>query len=89
MSSAQESETGSVFINGKDAVPLRNALHEMGHIQGPTPIQFYNIFANVIITDTVIQHRYKSMDMHLYWLHDQCQQKQYYVHWKQGGGNIA
>ena len=29
MSSVQESETGSVFINGKDYMPLRNALHEI------------------------------------------------------------
>ena len=27
MSSVKESETGSGFINGKDAVPLRNALN--------------------------------------------------------------
>ena len=38
MSSVKESETGSGFINGKDYVPLCNALHEMVHIQGPTPI---------------------------------------------------
>ena len=38
MSSVQESETGSGSINGKDYVPLCNALHEMVHIQGPTPI---------------------------------------------------
>ena len=69
MSSVQESETGSGFINGKDAVPLRNALHEMGHIQGPKPIQFDNIFGNGIITDTVVQRRSKAMDMRYYWLH--------------------
>ena len=44
VSSVQESETSSGFINGKYDVPLRNALHEIGHIQGPTPIQFDNIF---------------------------------------------
>ena len=66
----QEYETGSGFINGKDAVPLRNSLHEIGHIQGPTPIQFDNIFANVIITDTVLQRRSKSMDTNFYWIRD-------------------
>ena len=59
MFSVQESETGSGFINGTDAVPLHNALHEMGHIKGPTPIQFDNIFSNGIITDTVVQRRSK------------------------------
>ena len=75
MSSVQESETGSGFINGKYAVPLRNALHEMGHTQGPTTIQFYNFFANGIITDIVVQHRSKAMDMRFYWLSDRCRQK--------------
>ena len=37
ISSVQESETRSSFINGKYSVPLRNNLHKMGHIQGPTP----------------------------------------------------
>ena len=70
MSSVQESETGSCFINGKYAVPLRNALYEMGNIQGPTPIQFDKILANGIITDTVVQHISKVMDMRFYWLRD-------------------
>ena len=70
MYSVQESETGSGFINGKDAVPLHNALHKMGHIQGPTPIQFDNIVANGIIIDTVAQRRSKAMDMRFYWLRD-------------------
>ena len=75
MYSVQESETVSGFINGKYAVPLCNALHEMGHIQGPTPIQFDNIVANGIITDTVVQRIYKAMDMRFYWIHDQCPPK--------------
>ena len=70
MSSVQESETGSGFINVKDDVPLRNALHEMGHIQGPTPIQFDKIFTNGIITDTVAQRIPKAMDMRFYWICD-------------------
>ena len=55
MSSVQESETGSGFINVKDAVPMRTTLEEMGHKQGPTPIQFDNKCAVGIITDTVVQ----------------------------------
>ena len=89
ISSVQESETGSGFINGKDAAPLRNALYEMGHIQGPTPIQFGNIVANSIITDTVVQRRSKSMDIQFYWLRDRFQQKQFHVHWKHAKRNLA
>ena len=39
----------------------------MGHIQGPTPIQFENILANVITNDTVVQCRSKAMDVRFYW----------------------
>ena len=70
MYSAKESETGSGFINGKYYVPLRNALHKMLHIQGSTPIQFDNFFANGIISDTVVQHITKATDIRFYWIHD-------------------
>ena len=72
ISSAQESETGSGFINRKVDVPLYSALHEMGHIQGPTPIQFEKIVANGIITDTVVQRRSKYTDTRFYLLCDRC-----------------
>ena len=70
MSSVQESETGSGFINSKDDVPLINDLHEMVHIQSPTPIQFDKIFANDIITDTVEQRIPKAKEMIFYWICD-------------------
>ena len=69
--SVQESEPGSGFINVKDFVPLCNNLHEMGHIEGLTPIQFENLVTNSIITDTVVQHRSKAIDIRFYWLCDQ------------------
>ena len=75
MSSVQESETGSGFINGKDSVTLCNSLHEMGHIQGLAPIQFDNIVINSIITDKVVQHKSKSMDIRFYCICHWCQQK--------------
>jgi hypothetical protein len=68
MSSVQESETDSGFINAKDAIPIRTTLHEMGHPQGPTPIQFDNKCATGILTDTVVQSRSKAMYMIFYWL---------------------
>ena len=75
MSYVQESETGSGFINRKDAVPLRYSLHEMGHIQGPTPIKCDNIVANGIITDTLVQLISKATVMRFYWVHDRCRPK--------------
>ena len=39
MSSAQEAETGAAFVNTRKAIPMRQTLEELGHNQGPTPIQ--------------------------------------------------
>jgi hypothetical protein len=89
MSSVQESETGSGFINAKDAVPMRTTLIEMGHPQGPTSIQFDNKCATGILTDTVVQRRSKAMDMRFYWLRDRVRQKQFHVHWKPGLSNLG
>ena len=38
MSSAAEAEMGAIFLNAREAIPARNALIEMGHPQGQTPI---------------------------------------------------
>jgi hypothetical protein len=89
MSSVQESETGSGFINAKDAVPMRTTLTEMGHAQGPTPLQFDNKCAVGILTDTVVQRRSKAMDMRFYWIRDRQRQNQFHVHWKRAQDNLA
>ena len=89
MSSAQEAETGMGFLNARDAVPIRQTLQEMGHPQGPTPIQFDNIVATGVINDTVTQRRSKAMDMRFYWLKDRAAQKQFHIHWKRGASNLA
>ena len=89
MSSIQESETGSGFINSKYYVTLCNDLHGMDHIQGPAPIKIDIIFTNGIITDTVVQRISKAMGMRFYWLCDRCRQKQFHFHWKQGKHNLA
>ena len=89
MSSAQEAETGAGFMNAREAIPIRNALIEMGHPQGPTPIQFDNRVANDILNDDVNQKRSKSMDMRFYWLRDRIRQKQFHAFWRRGTDNYA
>ena len=39
MASAAEAETGEIFINSQQAIPIRTALTNMGHPQPPTPIK--------------------------------------------------
>ena len=89
MSSAQEAETGAGFFNAQQIVLLRIALEELGHRQGPTPLQFDNKVATSILKDEVSQKRSKAMDMRFYWLRDHVKQQQFHVHWRRGTDNIA
>jgi len=89
LSSATEAETGALFHNAKDAAPFRITLLELGHPQGPTPIQTDNACALGIINDTVKQRRSRAMDMRLYWIKDRVAQDQFDVHWRKGSDNLA
>ena len=42
LSSATEAEVGATFYSCQDAVPLRNTLAYLGHVQGATLIVTYN-----------------------------------------------
>ena len=91
MSSTQESETGGGYLNAKEGLLIRLAAIEMGHPQGPTPIQFDNQCAHGILTGELKQKQSRSMDMRFYWLRDRAQlgQQQFHVHWKRGDTNLA
>jgi hypothetical protein len=89
MSSAQEAKTSAGFLNGKDLVPMCTTLEELGHKQGPTPIQFDNKVATGIMNDDIQQKRSKSMDMRFYWLRDRQRPNQFHIHWKKGLDNKA
>jgi hypothetical protein len=89
LSSATEAEFGGLFFNGKEAIPIRTMLEEMGHPQGPTPIQTDNACAAGIANDTVKQRRSKAMDMRFYWIRDRVKQNQFIIHWRRGIDNLA
>ena len=89
MSSAQEAETGAGFLNAKELLSLRQALEDLGHPQGPTPLQFDNISATQILKEEVSQKKSKAMDMRFYWLRDRAKQQQFHIHWKKGENNLA
>jgi hypothetical protein len=70
VSSAAEAETGALFHNCQDALPLQVALAEMGHPQQPTPVTVDNSTAVGIANKTIKQRRSKAIDMRYYWLQD-------------------
>ena len=53
MASTEEAELGGLFVNSKEKEVLRTSLEEMGHPQGPTPMQADNSMASGIINKTV------------------------------------
>ena len=89
MGSAAEAEVGGLYINAQAALPIRQALIEMGHPQPPTPLTTDNVTARGILTGTIKQKRSKSIDMRFYWLKDRVAQNQFVVNWEPGNSNLA
>jgi hypothetical protein len=89
MSSAAEAELGALYINAREAVPMRNLLHEMGHPQPPTPMQTDNSTALGVVNQNIQPRRTKAMDMRFYWLRDREAQKQFKFYWRPGKTNLG
>ena len=89
MSSSSEAELGALFINTKEAVPIRTTLIEMNWPQPPTPIQVNNSTALVIANQTIKQKISKAMDIRLYWVIDRIKKGQFRVYWRPGSTNLA
>ena len=80
MASATEAETGALFYNGQEALPLIRALEEMGHKQPPTPIQTDNFTAYGIVNSSIRQRKSKAMDMRFYWIQDKCNNGEFVIY---------
>ena len=82
LSSAAEVELGALFLNAKEAVPIRTTLIKMNWPQPPTPIQVDNSTAVGIANQTIKQKISKAMDMRFYWVIDRIKQGQFRVYWR-------
>jgi len=89
MSSAAEAELGALYINSREAVPIRHLLEEMGHKQPPTPAQVDNTTALGVVKNTIQPKRTKPMDMRFHWLRCRQNQKQFRTYWREGPTNRA
>ena len=65
VSSASKAETGNIYLDAKEAVPIIIALEEMGHLQNPNsvPITTDNITAHGILTNDMQAKLSKAYDM--------------------------
>ena len=70
MSSAAEAEVGAMFLNAREAIPIRKRLENMGHPQPPTPMTFDNCTAIGVVDTTMKQRQSKVFDKNKDWLRD-------------------
>ena len=89
MSSAAEAELGALYINAREAIPMRHLLQEMGHKQPATPIQTDNSTAFGVVTNNIQPRRTKAMDMRFHWLRCRDSQDQFRYYWRPGPTNRA
>jgi hypothetical protein len=68
MGSAGESKIAALFYNCKSAIPLKQALQEMGHQQPKTPTVTDNSSAEGLLNKTMIPNRAKNYDLRFNWL---------------------
>ena len=79
MASVAKAESGALFLNCQEAVPICNTLEKMGHYQPPTPVQVDNSTALGIATGTIKQRKSKAMYMRFYWIRDRKNQKNQHI----------
>ena len=68
MASTTKAETGAIFLNCQQAVPIRTTLIEMGHPQPPTAINSDNATFHGILTGNMRRKVSKSFDMRFNWM---------------------
>ena len=88
LSSSTEAEVDATFYGCQDAIPLRNTLDDLGHVQGATLRITYNECFEDILNNTVKQRRSKTMEMR-YWVKCRIAQGQFKLLWRYGRENFA
>jgi hypothetical protein len=89
LASAAEAEIAGLFTNVKAAIPIRQALEEMGHPQPPTPMQTDNSTAHSLIANKIRPKALKSMEMRFNFLKCRQAQQQFRFYWRPGTQNLA
>ena len=75
-----EAEIGTCYINTSELIPICVCEEEMGHPQGPTPVQVYNTMVVGFANKNIKQKMSKLIDMRFYWLQDRKDQGQFKIY---------
>ncbi len=89
VSSAAEAETGGLFINGQEIIPLRYILEQIGHPQPPTPLKTDNSTSNGFVHKNIKIKKSKAWDMRYHWLREKIAQQNLRIFWDRGVRNYA
>ena len=68
--SAVEAETGGLFVNYQEVIPIRYMLTALNHLQPPTIMKTDNSTASSFANNTLKSKRSKSWDMRYFWIID-------------------
>ena len=89
VSSAAEAEYGGMFMNARAALPLQQALIEMGYKQPTTPMQSDNDTATGIANENIKQLHSKTIAIQFRWIQDHVHEKKFDIYWEPGIDNLA
>ena len=90
VASATKAETGGLFMNRQEIIPLSYTLRQIRHPQpGPTPLKTDNSTSLGFVHKNIKQKRSKSWDMSFYWLREKEAQKHLRIFWDRGKNNNA
>ena len=89
MSSAAEAELGALYMNAREAVPMRQLLTEIGHAQPSLPIQTDKSTACEVVNNNIQPRQTKAMDMRFHWLRKCEAQSQFRFYWAPGKNNLG
>ena len=87
MTSAAGAEIGALYINTRQAIPVRRLLEEMGHKQPATPTQTDNTTVLGFVTKNLNPKATKSEDMNYWLVRDNQDQGQFSYYWGSGKYN--
>ena len=86
---AAEVEIEGTHAKARESIPIYNILIDMVHPQPPTPIQVDNTMELGFTNGNIKQKMSKEINMCYYWVQDQTEQRQFYIYWSLGRGNIG
>ena len=86
---SDEAYIAALYLNEKDGVIICNMLEEIDQPHPETTLQTDNYTLEGIVNITIFQRRFKSIDMHFYWLRNQGNPKHFQFYWSPGSQNLG